>query len=48
MLVALPGLESIGIAIGDLALFSTGLTLAVLGILASRGTGPSTQASGSV
>lgn len=48
ILVALPGLESIGIAIGDLALFSTGLTLGVLGILASRGAGPSTHASGSV
>jgi len=48
ILVALPGLESIGISIGDLALFSIGLTLAVFGILASRGIGHSTRASGSV
>ncbi|TFH75960.1 TRAP transporter fused permease subunit [Gammaproteobacteria bacterium LSUCC0112] len=36
ILVALPGLESIGIPIGDVALFATGLSLSVIGILASR------------
>ncbi|MDP2282959.1 MAG: TRAP transporter fused permease subunit [Pseudohongiella sp.] len=36
ILVALPGLESMGIPIGDVALFVSGLSLSVIGILASR------------
>jgi TRAP-type uncharacterized transport system fused permease subunit len=36
ILVALPGLESIGIPVGDLALFAAGLVLGVSGIALSR------------
>jgi TRAP-type uncharacterized transport system fused permease subunit len=48
ILVALPGLDSIGIPVGDLLLFVSGLTLSVLGILASRRRHSPAQVSGSV
>jgi hypothetical protein len=48
ILVALPGLDSIGIPVGDLLLFVSGVTLSVLGILASRRRHSPAQASGSV
>jgi TRAP-type uncharacterized transport system fused permease subunit len=48
ILVALPGLDSIGIPVGDQLLFVSGLTLSVLGILASRRRHSPAQVSGSV
>ena len=48
ILVALPGLDSIGIPVGDLLLFVSGFTLSLLGILASRRRYSPAQVSGSV
>ncbi|MDP3516818.1 MAG: TRAP transporter fused permease subunit [Pseudohongiella sp.] len=48
ILVALPGLESIGIPIGDVPLFVSGLSLSVIGILASRRSRASLDVSGAV
>jgi hypothetical protein len=48
ILMALPGLESMGIPIGDVPLFVTGLSLSVIGILASRRSRASLDVSGAV
>lgn len=48
ILVALPGLESMGIPIGDVPLFVSGLSLSVIGILASRRSRASLDVSGAV